>query len=126
MIEKLSNYIIRAYKKRNGLISFHLRSHLFIKTNTSFSVTAYLSNLKSFFILENGEKLDFDSMSVDVVPLVPFNGEYIVTEIRFTTVSKLTRIKSGVVDLSIIYSFFGHPCIAPDEFKCKALVKWMY
>jgi len=126
MIEKLSDYTIRAYRKRNGVISFHLRSHLFIKTNTAFSVTSYLSNLKSYFVLENGVKINFDTMFTIVAPFIPFNGEYIITEIHYTTISKLTKIKSCIVDLHIFYSFFGHSCIDPDEFKCKALVKWMY
>lgn len=126
MIEKLSNYIIKAFKKKSGKISFHLRSHFFIKTNASFSITTYLSNLESFFILPNGEKIEFDSSSVVNVPFLQFNGEYIVSEIHFETISKLTKIEPCIVDLHIIYAFFGHPCVDPDEFKCKALIKFMY
>jgi hypothetical protein len=126
MIEKLSDCTIKAYMKRNGVISFHFRSHIFIRTKMPYSVTTYLNNLKSYFILENGEKINFDSMSVVDVPFIPYNGKYIVTEIHFTTISKLTKVESCLVDLHIFYSLFGHPCVDPNEFKCKALVKWMY
>ena len=126
MIEKLSNYIIKAYKKKSGKISFHFRSHLFIKTKGSFSIAKYLSNLESYFILPDGNKINFESLYVVAVPFLHFNGEYIVSEIYFTTVSDLTMVKPCIVDLQINYSFFGHPCIDPDEFKCAALIKFMY
>jgi hypothetical protein len=126
MIEKLSNYIIKAYKKRNGRISFHYKTHLFIKTNTSFSISAYLTTIAAFFDFGDGTRIELDTIYLNTVPTVYFNGQYMVAEIHCSTMSKLTSVKNSMVDLTLTYSFFGHPCIDLDEYKSKALVKWMY
>lgn len=126
MIEKLSNNIIRAYRKRNGTISFHLRSHMFVKTNASFDVTHYLGRINSYFIMPNGSKIEFLELSIDSGPFLNYDGEYLIHEIHFKALTNLKAVKKCLVDMYILYSFFDHPCLDMDEFKCKALVKWMY
>lgn len=126
MIVKLSNYIIKAHKKKNGKISFHLRSHLFVKANGSFSVAHYLNPFEAFFILPTGQKIVFDNRGVTACSFCDYDGEYLINEIHLTTVSDLTKIKDCSVDLHLQYSFFHHPCIDLDEYNCKALVRWMY
>jgi len=126
MIEKLSNYIIKAYKKRNGKVSFHLRSHLFVKSNEPFSVAHYLDPFEAFFILPSGEKIIFENKSVSVFSFCEYEGEYLINEIHLTTVSHLTEIKDCLVDLNIQYALFHHPSLDLDEYKCKALIRWMY
>lgn len=122
---ELSNYIIKAYKKKSGFISFHFRSHFFIKTNVSFSVTAYLREISSYFILPGGHKVEFDSISIPVWTNIPYDGKILVSEIYMSSISNLNSVKSSLVDLTIRYrfSFTGHPSEEAEEYKCKALVK---
>ncbi|RKY91813.1 MAG: hypothetical protein DRQ01_07110 [Ignavibacteriae bacterium] len=82
--------------------------------------------MESYFKLPNGDKVEFQICAFAREPTITFNGKFIVTEIRFSTVSEITKIKTCIVDLTVIYSLFGHPCIDPDEYRCKALVKFMY
>ncbi|MBL1214983.1 MAG: hypothetical protein HND52_16595 [Ignavibacteriae bacterium] len=126
MIDRLSNYIIRAYKKRDGKISFHLRSHLFVKSNSSFSVSHYLNPFEVYFILPSGEKIIFDDRSVTVNSFCKYDGEFLINDIHLKTVTNLTNIKDCLVDLYIQYGFFHHPCLDLDLYKSKALVRWMY
>ena len=126
MIEKLSNYVIKAFRKRDGKIVFHLRSHLFVKSNTPFSVAHYLNPLESFFILPSKEKITFDNISVVVPSFCKYDGEYLVNEIHFATISHLTEIRDNPVDLYIRYAFFHHPSMDLDVYKSIALVRWMY
>jgi len=108
---ELANRVIKAFKKKSGFISFHLTSYLFIGTNASFSITAYLKNILSFFVLPDGIRVEFDSVGISERPNIPFNGRMMVHTIYLSSISNLTTVKSCIANLTIKYcfSFTGHP-----------------
>ena len=57
----LADTSIRAYKKRSGKISLHLRSYLLVKTNASFSLSCYMKSIDCLLILEDGTEIPFDT-----------------------------------------------------------------
>ena len=59
----LSDTSVRAYKKRNGDISLHLRSYLMVHTNKSFKLSSYLKSMECCLILQNGTEIVFDKIS---------------------------------------------------------------
>jgi hypothetical protein len=52
----LADTSIRAYKKRSGKISLHLRSYLLVKTNASFSLSYYMKSIDCLLILRTAQK----------------------------------------------------------------------
>jgi len=123
---ELSSRVIKAFRKKSGFISFHLTGHLFIGTNASFSITAYLKNISSFFILPNGIRVEFDSVGISEWSDIPFDGKMMVHGIYLSSISNLTAVKACIADLTIkhCFSFTGHPLENETEiYNRKVLIR---
>jgi len=120
----LSDTSIRAYKKRNGKISLHLRSYLMVHTDKSFSLSSYLKSIECCLILQDGTKVDFDKI------LYSCSCEYALETMKHhfsaSTITNLTDIHGGLAVLHVKYhfNFTGHSHEEPNSFeKIVPLVK---
>lgn len=122
---ELTNTIIRAFRKRDNRISFHLRTHFLVHSRTSFSISTYLRDIASWFILPNGQRIDFETISYPVHPEIPFNGKFLVSELHLATVSELTKVSTCAADLYIRFhfSFTGHPSEEAEQHSYISVVR---
>ncbi len=107
----LANYTIRAFKKKDGRISFHLKSFILVTANVNFSLTAYLRDFRCSFIVPGGHEIEFDKTAIGIRLSFPYEYNTMAYSFKASTVSDLRNLKPCLVKLSIIYriSFTGHP-----------------
>lgn len=107
----LSDTTIRAFKKKNGRISFHLKSFIFVTTTVNFSFTYYLREFHCSFTLPNGHKIEFNNTAIGVKYFFPYEFNIMAYPFNASTVSDLRDIEDCLAELNIIYriSFTGHP-----------------
>ena len=127
---EFTNYEIRAYKKGTGNIVFHFRSHLLIRTNAAFNVSAVLKTLSGHFYLPDKTKIEFDFTEIPVYLEIPFDGKTLATEIHMYTISKIRNVANCIVNLTINYGFdfIEMPAVPIREHKIKkrALLKTIF
>ena len=99
----LANYIIRAFKKKDGRISFHLNSLILVTTNVNFSLTHYLRDFHCSFTLPNNHEFEFDRTAIG--ERLFFSPEFNTMAYYFkaSTVSDLRDIEPRLAKLNIIY-----------------------
>ena len=107
----LANYIIRAFKKKDGRISFHLKSFILVTTNVNFSLTTYLRDFHCSFTLPSNHEVEFDRTAIGVRLFFPHEFNTMAYYFKASTVSELRDIEPCLAKLNIIYriSFTGHP-----------------
>jgi hypothetical protein len=60
---KLADTSVRLYRKKNGRVSFKLRSYLMIDTSVGFRLSVYLKEISCKLTLPSGEDIVFDEIS---------------------------------------------------------------
>jgi hypothetical protein len=116
---RLADTSVKAYKKRNGNISLHLKSYLMAiaKGGAGYSLTSYLKNIECYITLEDNTQIKFEEISISV------NSDYafdtMVHSFKAVAITNLNKIKGAVGKLRVIYhiSFTGHPSEEPEEFQ---------
>lgn len=106
----LANYTIRAFKKKDGKISFHLKSFILVTTNITFSLTAYLSDFHCSFILPDGHEIEFKRTAISVRLFFPYEFNTMAYYFKASTISDFKDIKPCLAKLNITYNicFTGH------------------
>ena len=107
----LADYTIRAFKKKDGRISFHLKSFILVTTNVNFSLTTYLRDFHCSFILPHDYEIEFNRTAIGVRLFFPYKFNTMAYYFKASTVSDLRDLKPCLAKLNIIYriSFTGHP-----------------
>jgi len=123
---KLSNYEVRGYQKRDGRISFHLRTHILFKTNASFSIEAYLKSIRGYLKLPDENEIEFDSISIPVNVACQYNGVVLVHELLASVISELKNIKPCIAKLRFDYEFNFHGAEFVGKLEEDAFIKKMY
>jgi hypothetical protein len=118
----LSNYNFRAFRKRSGLVSLHLRSHLIIETNTCFSVSAYLEHMRAYLTIPACESMELDEISYDEAPTCKYDGSIQVHGLRISHVSALREIKDCPARFRLEYRFNFHGGVIEGAHEHKAVV----
>lgn len=115
----LADTSIRAYKKRSGKISLHLRSYLLVKTNTSFSLSYYIKSIDCLLILEGGTEIPLNNISFSVHTICEDAFQVMAHNFQASTVTGFSDIKRCLARLRVSYliSFTGHPYEEPDYFE---------
>jgi hypothetical protein len=115
----LADKSIRAYKKRSGKISLHLRSYLLVKTNASFSLSYYMKSIDCLLILEDGTEIPFDNTSFSVHTICEDAFQVMAHNFQASTVTGFSDIKRCLARLRVSYhiSFTGYPYEKPDHFE---------
>jgi hypothetical protein len=96
----LSNCEIKAYRKRTGYLSFHLKTVMLFDCGINFS-TSYINSWSALFTLTNGEAVAFDEISVNSYSDFEFDGHHNAITLDLKTVSKLTQVDEGVIKVNI-------------------------
>ena len=119
---ELSNVVIRAYKKKNDKIALHLKSHLLVFTNVSFSLTAYLKEMRSWLTLPGQIKLEARSMSVTVGCV--YSENIMIHDLRVCFVLPYQKLEESIAHLKIMFhvSFTGHSSEEPTYIERNAVV----
>jgi len=120
----LADTTFRAYKMRRGSISLHLRSYLIVHTDASFSLTAYLKDIKCWLTLPGRSEQELDSVSVSEAVVCKFDGHTMLYDMRASTVVRGVPVKPCVADFRMMYhlSFTGHPTEKPEFLQRKVPV----
>jgi hypothetical protein len=118
----LSNYNFRAFRKRSGLVSLHLRSHLMIETNACFSVPAYLEEIRGFLTIPAYEPMELDVISYDEAPTCKYDGSIQVHGFGISHVSPLREIRDCLGRFRLEYRFNFHGGIIEGVHEHKAVV----
>lgn len=115
----LADTSIRAYKKRSGKVSLHLRSYLLVKTNTNFSLSYYIKSINCLLILEDGTEIPFDNTSISVHTICKDAFQVMAYNFQASTVTVFSDIRMCLARLRVSYhiSFTGHPCEKPGHFE---------
>ena len=103
---------IRLYRKKNGKVSFRLRSYLIIKTTVGFRLSAYLKDISCQLTLTTGEIITFPNVSYSDWTFGKYEGDTMVHDFWANAVADLPTIKDGIGTLRVTYrlSFTNHPC----------------
>ena len=118
----LSNYTFRAFRKRSGLVSLHLRSHLLIETNVSFSISTYLEDIRAFLAIPPREPMELDVISWDDAPTCKYDGSVLVHGFRISHVSPLCEIRDSLARFRLEYRFNFHGAVIEGAHEHKAVV----
>lgn len=115
----LADTSIKAFKKRSGNISLHLRSYLLIKTNVSFSLSYYMKDIHCSLTLPDGSLINFDKASFSHRTIFKYNGEIMVHDFWASTITDKKMINPCLGKLRIDYriSFTGHPAEEWDGYE---------
>jgi hypothetical protein len=107
----LSDATIRAFKKKDGRISFHLKSFIFVNTTVNFSLTDYLRDFHCSFTLPNDYTIEFDKTAIGVRYFFPHEFNILAHTFHASTISDLRELEDCLAKLNIVYriSFTGHP-----------------
>ncbi len=114
----LSDTTIRMYRKKNGLVSFRLKSYLLIHTNIGFSLQAYLRNIACQLTLPSGSVIPLETTYT-----VHTQAEYeLDTMIHLFWASgehEIVPLRNSVGKLRVDYhiSFTGHQYEKPEHFE---------
>jgi hypothetical protein len=123
MIE-LADTTIRAYKKKDGSISLHLRSFLLVHTNAGFRLAAYLKDVRCWITLPGRKEQAFDWVSVTEVPACKVDQGIMALDLRLWTIIRTHSVHQCIADFRMMYhiSFTGHETDNPDTMKRKVMV----
>lgn len=111
----LSNCIVKVFKKRDGRVSFHLRSHAIFHTKVSFSVNSYVKDVTGFIQFPGEEWIEF-SVWLAINTAVPYDGKHQVHEFGASFISSKHSTKPGMAKVKFIFVFNIHGA----EFSFKA------
>lgn len=115
---RLADTSIRLYRKKNGKVSFRLRSYLMIKTTVGFRLSAYLKDISCQLTLATGEIIALPNVSYCDWTFCKYEGDTMVHEFWANGVSDMPTIKNGIGTLRVTYrlSFTNHPCEGYESF----------
>lgn len=118
---ELLSVVIRAYKKKNGRISLHLKGHLLVYTNKGFSLTEYVKDMRCWIGLPGKKEQIADLLTVGVS--CTYDKQVMIHDLTVSTVLKEREIKLCAVDLRMMFhvSFAGHSSEEPTFLRRKAV-----
>jgi hypothetical protein len=105
----LADTSIRQYRRRDGRVTFRLRSFLMVETNTTFSLAAYLRSISGVLTLSDGTVVPMDDCGVSEECL--YRQGVMMHAFWASGVAARDVISADVGLLRIDYhiSFTGHP-----------------
>ena len=120
----LADTTFRAYKKKHGGISLHLRSYLLIHTNLGFKLSAYLRDIRAWITLPGGKEEEINSVAFSEHIVCKFSHDIMAHDLCLSTVINGCDVKRCTADLRVMYhiSFTGHPAEEPEFVQRKVLV----
>jgi len=115
MIE-LADTTFRAYKKKDGGISLHLRGYLLVHTNAGFRLSAYLKNIKCWIRLPGRKEQELDSVAISDDTVCKYDQHTMLHDLWVSTVIRGLAIKPCVAYFRMMYhiSLTGHPTEEPE------------
>ena len=123
MIE-LADTTFRAYKKRSGFISLHLRSFLLVHTGVGFRLSAYLKEVRCWITLPGSKEQAFDSVSIGDAPECNLDRGIMAHSLRISGLIPPRTLRPCVADFRMRYkiTFRGHETDKSKTIKRKVLV----
>lgn len=123
---QLSDTTVRVYRKKNGDYSFRLSGHLLVLTNASFSLDAYLRDIRCILSFASGESVSMEcSYTVDTMAQYVMNA--MVHRFWASGSSRMENLYNTIGKLRLDYhiSFTGHEAEEPDfiEYLVPVIVK---
>jgi hypothetical protein len=114
----------RAYKKKNGNISLHLKTYLLVYTNLGFRLSAYLKDLNGWLKLPRQNEIEIEQISYSDALVCSYTNDTMVHHFWLSTVLTEKDIKPCVADLRIMLhlSFTGHSYEKPKYLTKKVFV----
>jgi len=112
---ELTDTTFYAYRKKRGGVALHLRGRLFIYTDVSFRLSAYLKMLRCWIILPGRREEECDSVAYSEHPVCKFDGRSMLHDFWITALLDYAVAKDCVADLRLMYhlSFTGHSSEEP-------------
>jgi hypothetical protein len=120
----IADTTFRAYKKKRGGISLHLRSYLLVHTNVGFKLSAYLKDIRAWIRLPGGKEEEIDSVAISEHLVYKFSNDIMAHDLWLSTLIHGCDVKRCTADLRVMYhiSFTGHPAEEPQFIQRKVLV----
>lgn len=118
----LSNIVIKAYKKKNKKIALHLKGHLLVFTNTTFSFTGYLKEMQGWVTLPGQSEIETKSMSISVDCV--YSENIMVHHLSVEFELPYQKLNTSIANLKLMFhiSFTGHPYEEPTYIEKKAVI----
>ena len=119
----ISNCEVKIFKKRDGRISFHLRSHVIFYTPASFNAGSYLNDLNGFIQFPGEEWLEFTQVWLAEDAIAPFDGKHQVHEFGASLISSTHNLKPCLAKIKFTFIFKIHSTVLIFEPERVAIVK---
>ena len=122
----LADSSVRAYRKRDGRISLHLRSYLMVRTTVAFRLRHYMKSIDCQLMFEDGSTIPFDTISYSTCTICRFAFQTMAYHFYASVVTQRTEIRERLARLTVRYhfSFTGHELERPSSFdKIVPIVK---
>ena len=112
----LADSTFRAYRRRDGDISLHLRGYLLVHTDAGFRLGAYLKAIKCWIKLPGRKEEEFDSVGFSECTVCKYDQSIMLHDLWISTVIRPTCIGPCVADFRMMYhiSFTGHRTEEPE------------
>lgn len=113
MSVRLADTSIRQYRRRDGRISYRLRSYLLLETSIGFRLSAYLEDISGVLQLASGPEIDLEEISFSEDSL--YRLGVMVHDFWASGIGPLDIIKDDLGILRIDYriSFTGRGSFGP-------------
>ncbi len=112
--------------KGTGNIWLHMRTHLLIKTNVSFSISRYLRNITGRFSFPGSKAFEIDGIEVTPAVAAKYDGRIQVHELKLTVPTDLRDLKPCVANFSIACHFDFHGAEIFEHHVHPVFVRRMY
>jgi hypothetical protein len=112
----LADSTVRLYNKRGRKVAYHLRSHLLVRTNVGFRLSAYLRSISCHLHIPGVDEFEFDSVAIDEDPMCDIALNMMCHHFRASAIRTAAPKRDTMATLRLEWhvSFTGHPSEAPE------------
>jgi hypothetical protein len=120
---EISNCEVKAFKKRDGRITLHLRSHVIFHSKVPFSIEAYYRGGYGFIKLPGEDWTEFGSLWMVECIAHKYDGLHQVHEFGTSLITSKTEIKPCTAKIKFAFEFDFQGAQIRSEVERIAIIK---